>query len=338
MGGNAIKTVPISRIPTRNAFFRLTKRICDMLPAVRIPPPLPDKTSFGDIDVIFPIDVYIHVKELVVRHFRGKYHDIVKNGNVWSFAWWIAADDEANEHGDGKGRFYQVDFISCKFEEIEMYNFYFSYGDKSHILGMMCYMYGLSYGQDGLYLLITADLLAQVDSEFNPPHLDRSKKKLLNCPRQICEFLGLDYDAHASFRSNEDVSRWLMSAKVADRIALHKLQRKRGFQSEFLDFYAENFVKRDDQQQMPSTLEIIHQFGLEDELRRAIASIQKSNERKAKFNGHMLQQLGYSGAHLGCLVRDFKQAYAPFDEFLDSHTADEIMSEFLEWKRKGFTK
>ena len=192
MGGHALKKVIASRMsPLR---YANTKKIvaAKLAPYIHIgfSPELPGKTSFGDVDVLFYADsAQSEQLAALQKGFKGKMNpisalilivfnspDIVVNGDVISFAFehkpCVEDGDDALEDGSestcasvstGSGalQYHQVDLIKCSDEQhLNWMQFYLSYADLGGIIGGMTSRRGIKFGQDGLYVQVSTNALA----------------------------------------------------------------------------------------------------------------------------------------------------------------------------------
>lgn len=367
MGGNAIKTVPISRIDSVQKLQQLIGLVQERLPHARFPAELPEKKSFGDLDVIVPLDIYPDVWGIICG-FSGDNAHVVRNGPIWSFAFQM------------DNLYHQIDFVTCKSsDQLSMYNFYFSYGYTSYILGMMCRKQGLSLGQDGLSLVIDSALLSKIDPTFScEQHVDHKRRPFLTQPEEICQFLGLDYNAHAtsSFASNQQVFDWILSCRFSHNLSLQKLeaqkesQKQRPFQIEFMEYFRARGCRDGTEEPKASEIgevgevgevgeaekvgevseaeKVVREFNMQEELQGIIESIRLSQERKRKFSGKLIKEAmkeregrdgGEGDQFIGQLITMFKKSiesdktlpYKDFNAYLDAHTAEEVRSEVFEF-------
>ena len=154
----------------------------------------PGKESFGDIDILYSysssckadmisfVKTYFEVSELTF---------IVQNGYVLSFAFdcsKILGPD------DFEAKYFQIDLIRMEsFESIEMARFYFSYSDFGAIVGRIANYHGLKFGESGLW----CDIYEQTVIPTLPLDVRKTLGKIIlsSNPREICDFLGYDFES-----------------------------------------------------------------------------------------------------------------------------------------------
>jgi hypothetical protein len=227
MGGNALKKVKTIRkqkqeyeIIKRHILEKTREYLkCDIVIE------LPNKDSFGDLDVLYIYDPKINVKELVIKLFNP--NEIVINGDIMSF-------DYEN---------FQIDFIKC--ESIEFFitsQFYFSNGGIGSIIGCIVNYYGIKFGHEGLWINLIENTIDPT-KEINMTKII-GKIILSKNPQEICKFLELDYNLwETGFLSNKEIFEWIIKCKYYKKEIFYELNydhRKRSLKQpiyiEFLEF------------------------------------------------------------------------------------------------------
>lgn len=188
MGGKALKNTFVERkniidyLNIKQAVINILNKyiVCSVVRE------LPDKTDFGDLDILYLHDDYINIHELVISLFKP--NEIVINGNILSFDYCC----------------FQIDLIKCNEDNYESSQFFYSYGDLGTILGMIAKHYKLSFGCNGLYHV-----------SHNPNTNKKEKILITTCPANICYHLGLNYNTWLNgFTKNDNVIGWIFSSKL----------------------------------------------------------------------------------------------------------------------------
>jgi hypothetical protein len=112
---------------------------------------------------------------------------------------------------------------------IEMSQFYYSYGGLGHILSTICKSVGLNFSESGLRI-----------------NLGKKKEYMIlsDSPEKICSFIGLNYNCWKNgFTNNDDLFQWIMTtnyfiSSMFLKIGLSKRKRskKNVFYNVFLDY------------------------------------------------------------------------------------------------------
>lgn len=194
MGGNALKKVVATRIKLKT-YRAIQSEIVSRFKGelvIEYPIELPNKTDFGDVDVLFSFkDCTGDIKAIdavqknrVCKLIRDAYDpiDMVCNGQVYSFSYkhqfavasskfdsdqhdrFPVSDNADGGHvslvSESVPVYYQVDFIHCpSVDLLPMYHFFFSLGDTGSILGRIMKSHGLSLGFQGLFISVDGDFL-----------------------------------------------------------------------------------------------------------------------------------------------------------------------------------
>ncbi|KAJ3029454.1 hypothetical protein HK097_005797 [Rhizophlyctis rosea] len=211
MGGKALKNVPTNRLSPSD-FQTLQSRLLPIISThfrkSAIPPYLPTKQSFGDLDILVagPKSPTAHAS--IISHFQSK--ESVSNGGVTSF------------EVDG----FQVDLISVPEAEYEVALGYLSWGDLGAMIGMVAKKVGLKYGSKGLSLAITShDINESPSSSFVPQSAETPQSPSQPTPTTLTQIhlslshndilthLGFNPDIHAKgFATQQDLFTYLTSS------------------------------------------------------------------------------------------------------------------------------
>jgi len=193
MGGNALKTVKVSRINLDTYNFVKNKILNDLSPYIILDfaHEIPNKIDFGDLDVLYKTPLNLDFRKLIIDKYNPD--EIVSNGQVMSISYPINND------------YYQVDFIKCS--NLKMSKFFYSYGDLGGVIGTITKNYGISYGE-GLWCNINKDTIKNYTGN-NIEDYTATKIILTDEPCEICKYLDLDYEKWISgFETKESIFEW----------------------------------------------------------------------------------------------------------------------------------
>ena len=304
MGGNAIKTVKVSRINLDTYNFIKNRLINDLSPKLILLDfayDIPNKIDFGDLDVLYKAPTNLDFRKLIIDKYNPD--EIVSNGNVMSISYHI------------NNEYYQVDFVKCS--NLEMSKFFFSYGDLGGVIGTITKNYGISYGE-GLWCNINKDTIKNYTGNDIEDYTT-TKIFLSDKPSEICKYLDLDYEKWISgFDTKESIFEWVISSSWFQRDIFLNLncfeKRKsniRPFYKNFIEYiFDENkFYKRDRDQlkKYNRQLEALKFFNKVQLLDDVIKENNIKNERKMKFNGYKFMKYGYTNKDIGILILEFKK-------------------------------
>lgn len=315
MGGNAIKTVEVSRFDT-NTYSKtkevLYRELNDVGIDIGFLFDVPDKTDFGDLDVLYRPNPTKPIMDIIKEKFNPVEYHI--NGDVLSFAYSF------------EGKYYQVDMIAA--DNFECYKFYLSYGDFGNIIGKMLKHYGLHFGSQGLFV---------------KPIIGGAAKQIIltNDPAEICEFLGARYHDWFAFKNAEEIFDWLISIKYFNSSIFFenlkyndKIKVDRKFYQQFLEYIKVrdivSHIKHED-----LTEKMIDQFGKREVLNQYIREHELDKTRRNKFNAKKFTKYGYENKELGKVMRDFKQYITSglsvdFNEWLDGND-DATIEKYIDY-------
>jgi len=345
MGGNAFAHLKINRM-NMDIYNQIKNDIINKLSKyviIEIAPELPDKLDFGDLDLIYLLkDTKINLVNTIKEIFNPV--DIKINGRTISWVY------ELNE------LYYQIDCNKCPNETmLEMYKFYFSYSDLGGIIGRIASYYNLKYGFNGLFLHLSEDIV--INHNNNLKNITKYNNSygtvILNSnPRSICEYMDLDYDKYISgFNSNIEIYDWICNSKLFKPdifVRLNTEHRKRikvrPFYQKFREYIlqstpVDNAIHSSTRSEINLQLDAIKYFNKIDELNNIIEKICINQERKDKFNGKVLIDLGIEQIKITETIIYLKNQILTHNEqqnlsieqinnkwinFIDTHTKTEI--------------
>ena len=338
MGGNALKNVITVR-KNKNEYDNIKTYILNESSKYIICEnviELPNKESFGDLDILYINNPEINIRELVIKLFNP--NEIVINGDVMSF-------DYDN---------FQIDFIKCKSKEnLEMAKFYFSNGDMGSIIGRIINYYGLKFGNSGLWLNLIEDTFSN-ENNINATKIF-GRIDLTNKPMEICKFLNLDYNKWFNgFKDKKEIFDWIISCKYYKREIFFSLNYEhrqrmyiRPFYKEFLEYInvsVHDIIKVnsfDSEIKINIQNEVIKYFAKEDELQKIIELNKLHEIRKNKFNGKILIDLGIKDKKIGKIISEFKifinnKYNKSFEEWIDDNNKEFIFHEIKSFSHNLF--
>ena len=313
MGGHALKTVTTVR-KSAEEYYKIKEQIKSIFNGkleIEFIPEVPGKADFGDLDILYqPRGFVSQLFKLIKECFQP--HEIVSNGDVISF-------DYDN---------FQIDLIKCY--TFEMSKFFFSYGDFGGIMGQIVNRHKLKLGQDGLWLYVYLD--------ENEIEMGNSCGKIIltSEPREICEYLGMDYKRWFTLKSKEDIFEYIKSCRLFrsdfSRDTNHKYRersRKRPMYREFVEYIRESGEAADERDRSEIIqnlqMEALEYFNKMSEFREIFARARKAKELSEKFNGRLFLDLGVPGREIGSALKKFKNQYENFEEWLETREKDVIV-------------
>jgi hypothetical protein len=265
------------------------------------------------------------MKDLIIKLFNPE--EIVINGNVISFSY-----DK-----------FQIDLIKAPKEKYIMYDFYLSYGDLGSIIGRITNYYGMKFGHAGLWMnLLENTIDPRFDINFQTII---TKIELTNDPKEICEFFDFEYEFwEKGFNTKQEIIEFITKSKYftpeifANLNYDHRDRAKlRPFYKEFLSYINIDFDSIQKASLTKSEIGINYQnesikyFKKEKELEDIINQIKKNKERKDKFNGKHLIELGIEPKQINKIMTDFKlfiEKKIKFDEWVDENSKEDIIQNF----------
>ena len=375
MGGHALKKVQTIRLE-KSDYENVKHKIAELLaPHIKIEflYEVPNKKDFGDLDILYDISEnqnHIVIYDLVKELFHPK--EIVKNGTVLSFSYLI------NEEND---TYFQIDLI--KSHNFRMDLFYYSYGDLGGILGRITKYYGMSYGNAGLWINVESHLI-EIYVEKNDknkydknnddflllPETQRVSKgvvsksingkiMLTENPEEICVYMGLDYEKWSSgFNNSEEIYDFVIESpffqsKLFEVNSLNhehmKRYNERHMYREFVHYVNLQNKKEEKERDKNKDYEALIYFHKINELEKLIEKNILQNERKEKFNGHIIQEyikrdfkkntnkIG-ENKELGIFIINFKNhilkngnLYNTFEDYIDNNNKEKIEEDIIDF-------
>ena len=375
MGGHALKEVQTLRLE-KSDYENVKHKIAELLaPHIKIEflYEVPNKKDFGDLDILYDISEnqnHIVIYDLVKELFHPK--EIVKNGTVLSFSYLI------NEEND---TYFQIDLI--KSHNFRMDLFYYSYGDLGGILGRITKYYGMSYGNAGLWINVESHLIEiyvekndknkydkNNDDSLLLPETQRVSKgvvsksingkiMLTENPEEICVYMGLDYEKWSSgFNNSEEIYDFVIESpffqsKLFEVNSLNhehmKRYNERHMYREFVHYVNLQNKKEEKERDKNKDYEALIYFHKINELEKLIEKNILQNERKEKFNGHIIQEyikrdfkkntnkIG-ENKELGIFIINFKNhilkngnLYNTFEDYIDNNNKEKIEEDIIDF-------
>jgi hypothetical protein len=309
MGGNALKKVETRRC-NRNEFDDLVKELFSILKpkfkAIEVPRFYRSKQSFGDIDIIVSMEGFTgNLRDFITNEFSP--NEIFHNGSCWSF--------------DYKG--VQIDLITTSKEHFQSTLNYMSDNDLGNLIGRIAHGFGLKYGQEGLWL----------EHQFRGQNI--GSILLSKDLKTILEFLDLSYERYVEgFDTLEEIFEFISKSRFFnwEMFQLHELNKinrdrnkKRASYMLFLEWIDKqrfdagrnwNYQFEKDKSKYLDWIEAsFPEADLEIEIRRLEYETCKELYMKAKFNGKMVMDFGFTGKDIGILMNGFKDYLNDLDGY-----------------------
>ena len=338
MGGHALKKVEASRIDLNtysNVKLDLKEKFGNTL-CMEFLIEVPNKTDFGDIDVLYLANSQINICQLVKQIFNPV--EIVENGGVCSFSYQIILNDET--------KYFQVDLIACV--NLEMSRFYFSYGDLGGILGRIAQHIGLKFGSIGLWICPKSETIGRflnleqnldfkkdllnklVSNNFEMSSITNAQYTdimLTTKPKVICEYLDLDWTVWTNgFSSKDKIFEWICRSKyfnihIFRAMSYEHRQRanKRQMYQEFIQYISKNesinkieefTIEKGDSVNCINInlqLEALCDFNKFELLKNSINTMYDVFIRKKKLNGKKFLNLGIVDKEINICIKEFKK-------------------------------
>jgi hypothetical protein len=315
MGGNAVEGAERAD-PEKYADLKRRVHLAmqKYFPQIKTPIEFPNKPSYGDVDVIYaPYSASIISDVIAVEFGKDSADRAVTNGKTVSFP----LDN------------IQIDLIGESINNFEIAVAYYSYGDLGRAIGAMAHWYGLRWGKHGLSAPINCRDLSR--SSLTYPWNLRDCKDIptddwqttvtlsLDCP-EVLEFLGLDSSVYGSGFEGGEVQIWDWFAAspyfdidifkksieyLSDASACER-SKMRPTYCRFLKWLSENVPELHYRTELPNAVEY---FNKQDTVATMIDSHRRYVERKEKFSGRLLLDLGVKKQHIGKLLLWLKQHY-----------------------------
>lgn len=335
MGGNNLPNVITSRKSTSD-YIHIKSTLLKILQNNNIdcicPYEIPNKTDYGDLDIICVYPNF-DILDFIKNTFQSI--DIVpsyKDSKIINVSFNVTHIKDMENHND-----FQIDLIFCDRHNMEMYMFYYSYGDVGGIIGRIVSSYGLKFGEKGLFM--------NYNSITNMP----DTIILSSEPEKICNFIGANYDEWLNgFDTVEDIYKWLCNIKLFYKDIFKVMNKdhrdrvqKRPMYSNFLryiDIDVDSIQHADvnkGEVVINKQTEAIEYFNKWDEVQKIKQIRLKEKERNQKYNAHIFIDRGYKGKEIGIIKKKFEEhikSSMTIDDFIDSNTTEQIVQiieEFL---------
>jgi hypothetical protein len=323
MGGSAIKTVSIKRLP-KEEFEPYTRDVVSkLLTKFSYASPLRyyhNKPDFGDLDIVMNLSEdksRDDTTATIIELFNSR--EIHKNGNTYSFEY----------------KKFQVDLIFTKDEDIQSTEFYFSYNDLNNLVGRIAHKFDLKFGFDGLNFVI------------RDHHGSLFKRILISKDeRKIYEFLGLSYGKFLQgFDEVSDIFDFVISSPYFDSEIFNyenlnhqnrTRNKKRKNYAGFLEYLQKHNICKSYpfEKDKSKYIQVIDTYFPEAQLIKRLDEIQTEfqyqRSLREKFNGDLVMKLtGLHGKDLGKFIYNFKKQYHDFQEYIETKPKEEIMSDII---------
>lgn len=300
-----------------------------------------DKIDHGDIDILYT-DTNVDIKQRLTMLFNPLV--IKRNGTITTFSY---------KYSDTE--YFQVDF-NCV-TNLELAQFFFSYGDIGMTMGMIAYHNKLKYGDNGLFLKIDGRQMNQLSKTTLFNAQEEHIFELSQDPRTIANFFGLSHDRWLlGFENMTDAYDWLARSKFYNPCHFvsneGKLKRhdkpKRKFMSGFEEYSSivlESFI---DEQKYHNIVDYaLNFFNKFDEIISKIQLIIEQRHlnlhRASKFTGKNFIDKGLSGKDVGIAINKFEEYVTKtfnleFDSWLDASNKMHVQDTFEHFFAHVFQK
>ena len=348
MGGKALKLVQTIRLE-KDDYNILKNKIANLLASfikIHFLYEVPDKTNFGDLDLLYELNENnMNIYDIVKQVFNPK--QMVHNGNVLSFSYLINEVDNT---------YFQIDLIKTNNYIMDL--FYFSYGDLGGIIGRITKYYGLTYGNNGLWITIEPSLIENYLKEtqkYNKLEIGNINNKIIltQSPEEICNYLGFDYNKWKSgFKSNVELYNFIIESPYFEnklfyietlnykhRVRCNERPMYREFQN-----YINNITKPINNINTISDYNALVYFNKIDELESLIKKNIIHNERKSKFNGYLIKlaiQETFNKIIEDKILSEYivnfknniknKYNYDNFDDYIDNNSKEDIKNHIISY-------
>lgn len=286
----------------------------------RIPRYYRQKADFGDMDVLLRLETVdsssvignVHqdlLRDLGITRYRSA-------GNVFSTVF----------------REFQVDYFPCQPKFFETtYNF-LCFNDLGNLLGKIFRRMGLKYGMEGLYYVY----------RWQNGHT-KSEIEVSRDTRRMFAFLELDYEAwEQGFETLESMFDWVVACPyfsvypyVKTSATTDKRIQERFTMRRFLDYLKacrieKTYVYHEDRElYVPHIAAFFPEANLPEHLAQVKADEQRRELISAKFNGRMVMEWipGLAGKELGQLMKELKESFPDFEDFVLAASPETIQKE-----------
>lgn len=290
-----------------------------------------NKMDHGDIDVLYT-DTSIDIRQRLVRLFNPLV--IKRNGTITTFSY---------KYSDTE--YFQVDFNHVV--NLELSQFFFSYGDIGMTIGMIAYHNKLKYGDTGLCLKINGEQINQLSKSTLFNMQEEYTFELSQKPILIANFFGLSYDRWLlGFENMTEAYEWLSRSIFYNPRHFvpneGKLKRhdkpKRKFMSGFEEYsriVLESYV--DEHKCHDIVNQSLNFFNKFDEVMSIIQlnveQRQLNNNRASKFTGKNFVDMGLLGKDVGVAINKFQNYVTErfqleFNTWLDNSNKEHVTETF----------
>lgn len=318
MGGTALSKRGVhTRRVDRKEYFEISNEVTSILGrqwflSANVIPSYLEKESFGDLDVLIPIDTknldlskVRDLAALIATSFKS--NAFVQNGNIVSL-----------DYKD-----FQVDLIFCPLTEFSYTLNYFSWNDLGNFVGRVAHRLGFKHGHDGLWYVLR-----------DPNNHDRVIEEILVTRdyNLALEFLGYPSGFSAtSFKTKEDVFDYAMRSHYFDpasfllgnrSYSVRVRDKKRAMHSGMLEYIKQIFpdltedskpVEVNKAFHLNRAFDFFHGQNFEHRFMDALEKFNRVEALKKKFNGDtVFLACGKSGKELGAVMTKLREI---FDEY-----------------------
>lgn len=301
MGGNIFPDN--QRIPNKDSYYKTVdnnKTLFNNKVEFYLPSVLKDKTTFGDIDII-----YDNLNtEYVLSILKESGLPFIKNGSVISYQ----TKDK-----------YQIDLIGIQTNSLAYAVNYFSYSDHGNILGRLSKLFNLKHGFNGLQYLYKKDdgnYQRSIDLSFSY--------------EDILTFLCLDINSFKEgFENEEHLFNWIYSSPFINTEIfkfenLNNKNRVRDFKRKCYNNWLSYLKDKPVKNFKPTSSERLDLYFpfLQEEILKLDYSYNEMKLGKQLFNGQVVSTLtGLTGPALGKFMGKVK---LHFTKPLSQYTQEEI--------------
>lgn len=339
MGGNIFKKDDGSSLTSRlnlEEYNQVVKYIIDKLKHRKCEAtiPLQGKTDFGDIDIL----VFINEKEDIYNLIKDTFEKIYihKNGKVISIA--LQFLDKR----------FQIDFIGIYSEDtFENYRTILAFGGAGLIIGKMCKKYGITYGEDGLFINLRENTFNN-NVPFNSEHIE--KIYLSNNVHQIFSYLGVDFRKFMNAKTIEENYDLIIKSKYYDREIFMSVSHEAEFKThreelkylrflKYINIDPEMLIKNQKFSNIKNLqYKFLEDFGKLDDAKKIYNEFLLNKERKLKYNRKYIID-EYAKNNIDIIksgqVNDIStkiesklaENFSSFNVYLDNHTKEKILED-----------
>jgi len=351
MGGKLLKPIGAIRVD-KQTYLHVKSEVEKLVEIFGlkhfVPPDMPNKSSFGDIDIVI---TGVNDK---LNSFRDKIKEnwqFKANGHVLSALFKLP---KPQTEWAPKKEGLQVDFIFCQEEDFAAYCNFIRWGDFSMVAGRVARMFDLKYGIYGLEKIIR-------DPETNHEIANISVSK---DPEKIMTFLGYDWNKWITgFKTEKQLAEFVFSSPLITRDFLESYEKNAKHRKidkdrdQYKRFYQYFLSIRDSLPEtkpvMPEDESInwIEKHFPESNLRQKVedvrSAIKKSQAVRNKFSGKEMVEIlksespNINGKTIGTIIAAFKKSVfektgEQWDDYVLSRPISELETSFSNFVAKDF--